>query len=754
MAYDLNISDCGLYDFLKSVNDNITIDKKRVSDRLDELKAMLLEWIDDFEKRKEHGDMSKLMERGSGNGSTGSSAMAGSTRMSIMQRDAWLAQLKAEREEQKRIDEANKMQFFIGAEMQAEDILSAQLELSCELEKKLGAMVCIEMSYDDAAKNADRQQLLVTDDFICNARSLSGRYAELDVPLSYASLCFRRSDLTEKVKNGLSIARLESSICSSDKKIKAVKPFNPRKGIRFRIYIAPKASNESNAKPSDEAADEHSDDKLEEDQSLLTTQIDTGSAVDKDTSAGANVSTDDILFRQSSSDVPDSNLEILGDSGEQEEDAKKKKKKEKPLTTEERRSIIRERKKERNAMRQQQRLELLRSQSSYEYVDDDDEEQELPDPRGSPQLRPTSSQSFPYSDSDDLEHSGKADVDTPTRRKKRRKKKKPKSDDDEKDPIIEEPQEETLGQRRKRKRAEAKARKMEEEMAKLPPVKVKTQQEERPVSRARIRRTIRDKMRGIERSSVAKLERQMSCEFSESGLATISSSQSFKNLDEVLSPNSKGEASAQFKSAFGMDKFPAGPNPRDDDSCSQDSITSLERLNPLDAIEIDVPRSYDGTLRVRLKHLNSAKIIPGYYVIGFYPNSEAQGIVRERDRVHEIEGEVITDMKPHEISQLIDKAPGNHVRLTVLRLMKQPKPVIRPYSGGDIPTKYVTERMVADKEAELASAYQAKKKVKKKVKAWTKEFEKKENRVPTEEDKKSAPEVFKPLDQVTKLHFR
>lgn len=176
------------------------------------------------------------------------------------------------------------------------------------------------------------------------------------------------------------------------------------------------------------------------------------------------------------------------------------------------------------------------------------------------------------------------------------------------------------------------------------------------------------------------------------------------------------------------------------------------RFDPLVVNEVYIPRK--SALKIRLKLLDSAGVVSGFYITGFEPNclAQTQDLVRERDKVEEVNGQILTvDMTLEEVNDLMNSAADKFVRLGIKRKAK--KPLLRQYSGSDLPAQtIVTQRMIDDKTEEVEKAYAAKKKIRKEIKKWTKDFEKKENRVPSEEDKKGAPQLFKPLDQVSNVN--
>jgi hypothetical protein len=795
------VLDSTLYDTLHHMHHKIVKLEHRVHNQQSQVMLLFAKWNQDLVTRQEESEASSQSAAnsrgGSRDGSVGESgSLSGSTRMSLMQRDAWLAQLKIEREQQQKIDEANRIQFFVEAEMMIEDLLAAQYALSCALEKKLGIMVCIETSYEDALMGADRQQLLTTDDYISNTRSLSAKVMELDVVLCYAAFCFQRSDLSERVKNGTPIARLESSASVSEKVTKKAKDFNPRKGVRFRIKVAPQlpltdkfnldessVNADNNYTDADKDKDEDENDAKSEDEipgsmarTVFTSVLETDQAPSEDHHSGDLSS--EVLDNMCMYPPPGSASDLLGscsdDCLEETPVQRKKKKKEKkvmseeeeeerPITPAERKAMAREKKKQRSISRERDRR--MQAEAANDLEDEDTGRRSPPD---HPSLRLTASASFTFSDTDDLDCEGgeRDELDpldgsgTPKKKKKKKKRKTITEEETVQEQELE-PEEETLGQRRVRKRAEAKALKLSEAEAAaalLPPIKVeKVEKEERPLTtKAQRRRDKRAAMKGIEKRGMVREDSQESL-FSQSNHFGHSGSR-----DDDAPPISRGNSffSSSFKNMFGLDKYLEGPNPRDKKQSEggaqgyrrQETVT-LERFDPLLVTEVNVPRSSDGSMRLRLKYLDSGDIVPGFYVIGFKPECAARGVVRERDKVEEIGGQSLTGMDLEEVFSLLNSTTDSHVPFSIKRsTIKNKKPLLRQYSGSDLPPpKVVTQQMVDDKEAEVEKAYVAKKKAKKKIKLWTKEFEKRENRVVSEEDKRLAPDVFKPLDQVTNL---
>ena len=790
-----------LFEYLKYLSMARQNLERRVDIRQNEVMLMYSKWNQDLASRHDAEASDTLSGTKENSSFGGTNSLGGTTRMSLQQRDAWLAQLKVDRENQKAIDEASRDHFFVEAEMALEDYIASQSELSVLLEELLGVMVCMEMSYEDMVVGSDRFELLASDDFVSNSRTLSAHIMELDVPLCYASYCHHRSDLIERVKNGTSIARLESASASQVKEPKKNKEFNPRKGIRFRIFadVEAKRSAEKHNEVitkgeqyKDEANDPESSDsmrRIETDDVKVDTIDDSFKNVeDTDvtdiplhalamyTPPGTSHSTGsaraDTFQYESDSGHPQTNLhnesendnsagdfpspmsihERTDDDSVQSSPNKKKKRRkgklvdieaETPITPEERKAAAREKKKQRNAKREMERLRSQMSSMSHDDFDYDDE--------SSDSRRLHTSPSFAYSECDEYDVNGsRDDAEQPVRRRRKKKVKKPIE-------VVEEVQSlepETLAQRRVRKRAEAKALKLSEDekcRALLPPIVVVKPQEESPqLTKAQKRR----ERKLARRMAAAEEEAQWMAQDEGDGI----------NLDSVASPGpslSRANSFQSFRNLFSnKDNDESTPlkdvKINDEPKIRKQKSAKLKKveLPSLEVLGMYVPPSSDGTLRVCLQFLSCFGAVPGpgFFITGFQPDCIAKGLLKEGDKVNEICGQSLKELTLDEVKELMDrdKSPKRGYTLFNISRVAVKPPRMLPNGGVEQPVLVgVTQEIIDDKIAEIGRAYEAKKKIKKSIRSWTKEFERQENRIVSEEDKLTAPHIFVPLKQVS-----
>jgi len=418
------------------------------------------------------------------------------------------------------------------------------------------------------------------------------------------------------------------------------------------------------------------------------------------------------------------------------------------MTPEERKAEAREKKRQRAANRARERLVSQQSSAEYEWEDYDEEDED-----GSPRL--LASRSFNYSesgDSHDLDAGGSSrdEVDTPLPKRRKRRRKKPIV---EEEPVVveENPEPETLAQRRVRKRAEAKALKMSEEEARLallPPIVVEPPvEEEKPPSntKAQERRERKlAKLRAAEEAQMALDEannRSDHCSDDEAapGLSRASSFQSFKNL---------------FFSETSPEP-PPSPSKKDGQKKKTKKRKTNEtrrvkvQLPPYEQLGIYVPPSEDGTLRLCLQYMPNFGVVPGpgYFITGFDEDCIAKGLVRVGDKVAAIKDQSLEGMSLDEVMEYMDRDKSPKRGYTLCQIVREVPPVVDGVAEVVYPVG-VTQQLIDEKAAEIATAYESKKKLKKVIRSWTKEFERHENRIVSEEDKLMAPEVFIPLQQL------
>lgn len=776
-------------------------------------------WNQDLAQRRTDAEHASSGSRGGG----GSAATA-LARMSRQQREAWLVQAKQEREEQRFVEETKRALFFVEAEMVMEDLLSAQLELSSLLEEVLGVMVCVEVAHEDSVVQADRHQVLVTDDYISNARTMSGHFLALDVPLCYAAFSFHRSNLEDRVKSGTSIARLEAleASLSQEKTCAKIKPFNPRKGIRFRIFSAmePKV-------PKVVAIDEvvnknvntsRRDEDDEADAPALSSAVDVfpesdtgeydcdgqqvtdmftppGSASfrpgaegrDKresqnagghnDEGVGDLVESSDFFF--SSEDEQDTSL---SSPNKEKKKRKKKEKKEKKvamadeagewegeglMTPEERKAAARERKRERCASRERERQRAGLSSASR------DQDQDL-DGDASPNSRLLHCTSFSFSEVSENElESSRDELDSPARQAKRRRKKnkvkKPAQEEcpppPEEEEEEKEPEPETLAQRRVRQRAEAKALRLTEEQARaamLPPIPTVKKEEVVEMSPTKAQRRMAKKAARKEAEEEARLMAKaeggagsalLDCPDFDSSAASrgpmLSKGGTFRSLRNLFAREANQLEAEKVKPPTDVLKL----------QLLKEKSVKVIKVDPPHVLDIYVPPSVDGSLRLRVKFVDAFRVLPGFYIIGFQPQCAARGLLKERDKIESIGGSPVAGLSLNEVEQLMDKDKDKgskraYVLFVIKRVADKPPPPPLPSNSGSgsasapLCAQVVTQQMISDQAAEVVRAHEAKRKVKRTIRAWTRDFERDFNRKVALEDERANPDVFRPLAQV------
>ena len=691
--------------------------------------------------------------------------------MSIAERHSWLAQVKLDKEKQKLVEEERKRQFFLETEMLVEEVLAQQLELSLLLEQCIGCMVCIEVAFEDSCTGVDRQQLLACNDWLSNARSLSVSIDQLEVAASYAAYCSHRSDLKERVENGESMTRLESSV-SSQKHVKLKKEFNPRKGRRFKI-----------TPPMRPAQEEDDDDQRCNDRVVEQQEHDSGDGKDtskKVRSDGETVSCannsneensaggvsdmfmrsqysgpgecldgsesvhymtgwddedDEDLVRESP--PPDEPTTLPASRSEEGERTKKKRRTKRrgrgssgEASPVDRRAAARERKKQRSAARA-----ATRQSSGHNQQLPADCDNELPDDTKSRWRQDNLTEEASHCSDTEVDGNGEDSQgyhsDHTTGELQESEDYAPQLEATEK-PVVET---ETLAQRRVRRRAEAKAAKLEAEAkaaVHLPPIKPprKDPEERKPLTKAQRRRMRRLGLSPDNEDDVAEYKRKLQEAMWTDG----------EDLDKWATPAvplKPSAASIEKKSSFlGLNlRGPPGANPRK--NAEQPSAPDLEVVDPLKVMEVMVPRCDDGQLRIILRYLDGAEISSGYYVIGFKPKSSAEGTLQPRDKVVEIEGIKVGGCTLKEIGDIISNTPSRMIRFGIRRKATT-RPIFAQFDGKDGSAgrdNVVTIEMLEQIRAQVERTQHAKKKLKRNIKVWMQNFESEHHRHPTEDDK-------------------